>query len=141
MKILALLLILMPGISQAGAISQLGEGDPLKLVFVEMKYLYQAGMEIQQQYTVKDDPIQMMQCKGQYDFILTRARSMIGTAGQIEDLALRDKVIDASWHAYACASCMKPASSCEPVPGNLEFIKQEILDREAAATDIEAMEQ
>ncbi len=140
MKILALLLMVIPGISQAGAISQLGEGDPLKLVFVEMKYLYQAGMEIQQQYTVKDDPIQMMQCKGQYDFILTRARSMIGTAGQIEDLALRDKVIDASWHAYACASCMKPASSCDPVPENLEFIKQEILDREAAVTDVEATE-
>ncbi|MEX1199505.1 MAG: hypothetical protein WEB02_01830 [Methylophaga sp.] len=140
MKIWALLLMLIPGISQAGAISQLGEGDPLKLVFVEMKYLYQAGMEIQQQYTVKDDPIQMMQCKGQYDFILTRARSMIGTAGQIEDLALRDKVLDASWHAYACASCMKPASSCDPVPENLEFIKQEILDREAAANDSETTE-
>ncbi len=141
MKIWALLLMLITGISQAGAISQLGEGDPLKLVFVEMKYLYQAGMEIQQQYTVKDDPIQMMQCKGQYDFILTRARSMIGTAGQIEDLELRDKVIDASWHAYACASCMKPASSCDPVPENLEFIKQEIIDREASATKSETTEQ
>ncbi len=141
MKIWALLLMLIPGISQAGAISQLGEGDPLKLVFVEMKYLYQAGMEIQQQYTDKDDPIQMMQCKGQYDFILTRARSMIGTAGQIENQALRDKVIDASWHAYACASCMKPASSCDPVPENLEFIKQEILDQEATASDSEATEQ
>lgn len=141
MKIWTLLLMLIPGISQAGAISQLGEGDPLKLVFVEMKYLYQAGMEIQQQYTEKDDPIQMMQCKGQYDFILTRARSMIGTAGQIEDSALRDKVIDASWHAYACASCMKPASSCDPVPENLEFIKQEILDQDAADKESEATEQ
>ena len=131
MKIWAILMLLLPGISQAGAISQLGEGDPLKLVFVEMKYLYQAGVEIQQQYTDKEDPIQMMQCKGQYDYILTRARSMIGTAGQIEDPALRDKVIDASWHAYACASCMKPASSCDPVPDNIEFIKQEILSREA----------
>lgn len=135
MKLWTLLFLLIPSLSQAGAISQLGEGDPLKLVFVEMRYLYQAGMEINQQFTDNEDPIQMMQCKGQYDFILTRARSMIGTAGQIEDPELRDKVIDASWHAYACASCMKPASSCDPVPENLEFIKQEILSREAAEAD------
>lgn len=137
MKIWAMLFMLIPGISHSGATSQLGEGDPLKLVFIEMKYLYQAGLEIHQQYTDSENPIQMMQCKGQYDYILTRARSMIGTAGQIEDQDLRDKVIDASWHAYACASCRTPANSCDPVPENLEFIKQEILAREAANIDSE----
>jgi hypothetical protein len=137
MKLWTLLFLFIPGLSQAGAVSQLGEGDPLKLVYVEMKYLYQAGLEIHQQYTDPEDPIQMMQCKGQYDYILTRARSLIGTAGQIEDEALSDKVVDAGWHAYACASCRTPASSCDPVPDNIEFIKQEILSREAAKAELD----
>lgn len=140
MKLWAMLFLFIPGIGQAGAISQLGEGDPLKLVFIEMKYLYQVGLEIHQNYTDSENPIEMMQCKGMYDYILTRARSMIGTAGQIQDQVLRDKVIDASWHAYACASCRTPASSCDPVPDNIEFIKQEILSREAAASNSENTE-
>lgn len=135
MKRWALFFLLIPALSNAGAVSQLGEGDPLKLVYVEMQYLYQAGLEIHQQYTDTEDPIQMMQCKGMYDYILTRARSMIGTAGQIEDLELRDKVIDASWHAYACASCRTPATSCDPIPENLEFIKHEIISREPTETE------
>ncbi|AFJ01417.1 hypothetical protein Q7C_238 [Methylophaga frappieri] len=132
MRYLIIGLLSWPSLLYAGAVSQLGEGDPLKLVYVEMQYLYRAGLEINQKYTNQNDPIQMMQCKGQYDFILTRARSMIGTAGQIKEPLLRDKVIDASWHAYACASCMKPVSNCDPVPENLEMIKNAILEQEEA---------
>lgn len=121
----------------AGAISQLGEGDPLKLVFVEMQYLYRAGLEIHQQFSDSENMAEMSQCKGQYGYILTRARSLIGTAGQLEKGPLRDDVIDAGWHAYACASCTTAASSCDAVPGNIKMIKHAIQEREAASNSVD----
>jgi len=132
----AILFTLLLGLSSqsyAGAVSQLGEGDPLRLVFVEMQYLYRAGVEIHEQFPDPEDRMQMSYCKGQYGYILTRARSLIGTAGQMEKGELRDKVLDAGWQVYACASCNTPASSCDPVPENLEMIKSAIL--EGAATE------
>lgn len=122
------LLMLFAANTHAGAVSQLGEGEPLNLVYIEMKYLYQVGTEIHSQYD-HTEPMDVRQCKNMNGYILTRARSMIGTAGQIKDPALRDEVIDASWQAYACASCEKPVSACEPVPGHLEDIKAEIKSR------------
>lgn len=129
MKIIySALLMLFTANTHAGAVSQLGEGEPLNLVYIEMKYLYQVGTEIHSQYD-HTDPMDVRQCKNMNGYILTRARSMIGTAGQIKDPALRDEVIDASWQAYACASCEQPVSTCEPVPGHLEDIKAEIKSR------------
>lgn len=131
-SILLTLLFGLSSQSHAGAVSQLGEGDPLRLVFVEMQYLYRAGIEIHEQFTDPEDPIQMSYCKGQYNYILTRARSLIGTAGQMEKGELRDKVLDAGWQVYACASCNTPASSCDPVPENIEMIKQAIQQKESS---------
>lgn len=136
-SILFSLLLGLSSQSYAGAVSQLGEGDPLRLVFVEMQYLYQAGLEIHKQYNDPEDIMQMRFCRGQYGYILTRARSLIGTAGQMEKGELRDKVIDAGWDVYACASCTTPANSCDPVPSNIEMIKQAIQQRQAADTSAE----
>lgn len=126
----AILLLMTTGVN-AGAISQLGEGEPLNLVYTEMRYLLQVGTEIHQQYDTSK-PMEVRQCKNMNGYILTRARSMIGTAGQIKDEKLRDEVLDASWQAYACASCDQPATACEPVPGHIEAIKTEIKSRAAA---------
>ncbi|THF54770.1 MAG: hypothetical protein E8F57_05445, partial [Methylophaga nitratireducenticrescens] len=59
---LILLLLAAPLLANAGAVSQLGTGDPLKLVYQEMLYQYQVGLELHQQYDFKQ-PIDVMQCK------------------------------------------------------------------------------
>lgn len=136
MKLILSALLLFTSAIQAGAVSQLGEGEPLNLVYTEMRYLYQVGTEIHSQYD-NTKPMDVRQCKNMNGYILTRARSMIGTAGQIKDPELRDKVIDASWQAYACASCEQPASTCDAVPDHIESIKAEIKSRAASDKPVE----
>ncbi|EMR12851.1 hypothetical protein MPL1_08322 [Methylophaga lonarensis MPL] len=116
------LLLMFPLLAQAGAVSQLGTGDPLRLVYVEMQYLYQTGMQIKQQYNF-DDPMQQMQCQRQHGYILARASSLVGTAGQVPE-PHRDRVIDAGWYAYACVRCSGDISHCEKLPEEMAFIRE-----------------
>lgn len=124
------ILLFSPVLANAGAISQLGTGDPLKLVYMEMLYQYQVGLEIHQQYDFKQ-PIDVMQCKNQYGYIQTRARSMVGTANQVEE-DIRSEVIDAAWFALNCSRCGSAADSCDPVPEKLEFLKSKLEAKQKA---------
>lgn len=121
---LMLLLLCSPIMAHAGAISQLGTGDPLKLVYQEMLYQYRVGLELHQLYDFKQ-PIDVLQCKSQHGYIQTRAKSMVGTANQVEE-AIRSEVIDAAWFALNCSRCGSPVDSCDAVPEKLEFIKSQL---------------
>jgi hypothetical protein len=103
---LILLLLCSPLLANAGAVSQLGTGDPLKLVYQEMLYQY----------------------------IQTRARSMVGTAKQVEE-EIRSDVIDAAWFALNCSRCGSAADSCDPVPEKLEFIKLQLEAKQKARAE------
>ena len=119
-KLFALLLFF-PVFAHAGAVSQLGTGDPLRLVYVEMQYLYQTGLQIKQQYDFSD-PMQQVQCQRQHGYILARASSLVGTAGQVPE-PHRDRVVDAGWYAFACVRCGGDISHCEKLPEEMDFIK------------------
>ncbi len=133
MKLKIILLLLCSPLAQAGAISQLGTGDPLKLVYQEMLYQYQVGLELHQQYDFKQ-PLDVMQCKNQHGYIQTRGRSMVGTAKQVEE-EIRSEVIDSAWFALNCSRCGSPADSCDAVPDKLEFIKSQLEAKQKARTE------
>lgn len=130
---LILLLLCSPLLANAGAVSQLGTGDPLKLVYQEMLYQYQVGLQLHKQYDFKQ-PIDVMQCKNQHGYIQTRARSMVGTAKQVEE-EIRSDVIDAAWFALNCSRCGSAADSCDPVPEKLEFIKLQLEAKQKARAE------
>lgn len=123
------LVLLFPLWAHAGAVSQLGTGDPLRLVYVEMQYLYQTGMQIKQQYDFSD-PMQQLQCQRQHGYILTRASSLVGTAGQVPE-PHRGRVLDAGWQAFACVRCAGDISQCEKIPEEMEFIKELLTNPQA----------
>ena len=128
---LLLLLFCSPVLANAGAISQLGTGDPLKLVYQEMLYQYQVGLELHQLYDY-NDPMQVFHCQNEHGYIQTRGRSMVGTSNQVEE-AIRSQVIDAAWFALNCSRCGSPADSCDPVPNHLEFVKTQLEAKQKAA--------
>jgi len=129
---LFLLLFCSPILVNAGAISQLGTGDPLKLVYQEMLYQYQVGLELHQLYDFKQ-PLDVLQCQRQHGYIQTRARSMVGTANQVEE-EIRSQVIDAAWFALNCSRCGSAADSCDSVPEHLEFVKSQLEAKQKAKT-------
>lgn len=101
---------------------QLYSGDSMQKLYMEMHYLYQAGIGIHQQFPDTSDRAQLKACTSEHGYIGTRAKSTVGIANRLEHPA-KDELINAAWRALNCAKCSSPMSSCEQTPEDLKNIK------------------
>lgn len=100
--------------------------DSLQKLYSELHYLNQVGREIHQKYDdkLKQDPLQIRYCEGEYGYIETRAKATIGIANRL-DSPNKDEYIATGWKAYECISCTGDISTCDAIPPTLETIKTE----------------
>ncbi len=102
-------------------------GDSLQKIYLEMRYLYQIGIDIHQRYDF-NDPVQFSQCKFEVGHNSTRAKNLIGATNRIE-YSDKKALIKSAWEVYACSSCGSDISSCEMIPDQLKqlrsYIKQQ----------------
>jgi len=96
--------------------------DSLRKIYLEMRFLYQLGVNIHQKYDL-NDRAQINQCISQEGYNATRARALIGATNRIE-YPDKKMLVDAAWAAYSCASCKGDGSICDTIPGYLKNIKQ-----------------
>lgn len=96
-------------------------GDSLQKLYLEMKYLYQTGVDIHLRYDPTDRE-QLKACTNEHGYISTRAKSLVGIANRLNHPA-KEKLIDAAWQAYSCVKCSSSMSSCEAIPEELKKIK------------------
>lgn len=96
-------------------------GDSLNKVYLEMRYLYQIGIDIHQRYDLTD-PAQINACQFEVGHNSTRAKNLIGATNRIE-YPERKVLIDAAWAVYACASCGNDGSRCDEVAGQLKQLR------------------
>jgi hypothetical protein len=120
MKPIYLVLALLIG-STANA-GQQYSGDSIQKLYMEMQYLYQAGIGIHQQFPTTTDRAELKACTSEYGYIGTRAKATVGIANRLEHSA-KEALIDAAWRALNCAKCSSPMSSCDPLPDDLKNIK------------------
>jgi hypothetical protein len=101
-------------------------GDTLQKLYSELHYLNQVGREIHEQYDakLKEDPMQIRYCEGEYSYIETRAKATIGIANRL-DSPHKEEYIATGWKAYECISCNGDVSKCDAIPPTLETIKDE----------------
>ncbi len=109
-------------------------GDSLQKLYLEMRYLHQAGVGIHQKYDPSDS-VQMKACDSEHGYIGTRARAAVGIANRLEHPAKED-FIQAAWQAYSCIKCTSPMSSCEALPNELKKIK-DIMAKEYQEQNLE----
>jgi hypothetical protein len=102
-------------------------GDSLGKIYLEMRYLYELGLDIHEHYDLSDRE-QVGLCKFETGHNGTRARNLIGAVNRI-DYPDKQVLIDAAWATYACSSCKKDASVCDTIPEQLDNIKK-ILESE-----------
>jgi len=103
-------------------------GDSMQKFYMEMQYLYQAGIGIHQQFPDTSERAQLKSCTSEYGYIGTRARATVGIANRLEHPA-KDEFVNAAWRALTCAKCSSPVSSCEPLPDDLKFIKNTMAEQ------------
>jgi hypothetical protein len=120
MKPIYLVLALLLG-STANA-GQQYSGDSIQKLYMEMQYLYQAGIGIHQQFPTTTDRAELKACTSEYGYIGTRAKATVGIANRLEHPA-KEELINAAWRALSCAKCSSPLSSCDPLPDDLKNIK------------------
>lgn len=120
MKSISLVLTLLFSISANAG--QQYSGDSMQKLYMEMQYLYQAGIGIHQQYPSTTDRAQLKACTSEHGYIGTRAKSTVGIANRMEHPA-KVELVNAAWRALSCAKCSSPMSSCEQTPEDLKNIK------------------
>jgi hypothetical protein len=120
MKSIFLVLALL--FASAANAGQQYSGDSIQKLYMEMHYLYQAGVGIHQQYPDTTDRAQLKACSSEHGYIGTRAKATVGIANRLEHPA-KDELINAAWQALTCAKCSSPMSSCDPLPDDLKNIK------------------
>ena len=95
--------------------------DSLRKIYLEMRYLYQLGLDIHQRYDFNDRE-QIGKCNFEVGHNSTRAKSLIGSVNRI-DYPDKEQLIDAAWAAYTCSSCKGDGKICDSIPEQLEKIK------------------
>ena len=121
-----LLLFIAPTSSFAGGPVSPYSGDSLHKYYVELHYLYETGLAINQQYD-HSDKTTLKACQEEWGFISTRAKTLIGIANRINH-PNKDELIATGWAALGCVRCTKDETACEPIPNTLEKVKQELLE-------------
>lgn len=105
-------------------------GDSLNKIYLEMRYLYQIGIDIHQRYDLTD-PLQINACELEVGHNSTRAKGLIGAANRIE-YPDKEALIDTAWAVYACSSCIADGSSCDMVPSQMKQLRSYIKDQQAS---------
>lgn len=108
-------------------------GDSLSKVYLEMRYLYQIGIDIHQRYDLTD-PIQVNACEFDVGHNSTRAKGLIGATNRIE-YPDKEALIDTAWAVYACASCDTDGSSCDVVPDQLKQLRSFIKNQQTQQSE------
>ncbi|MBL1319823.1 MAG: hypothetical protein COA63_002005 [Methylophaga sp.] len=102
-------------------------GDSLRKIYLEMRYLYQIGIDIHQRYDFSD-PAQISACNFEVGHNSTRAKNLIGATNRIE-YPDKKALIDSAWAVYACSSCKGDASACVAIPEQLKQIRSIINEQ------------
>ncbi len=121
-----LLLVISSTVAFAGGQVSPYSGDSLHKYYVELHYLYETGLTIHQQYDTSDKTT-LKACQGEWGFISTRAKTLIGIANRLNH-PNKKELIASGWAALGCVKCTTEVSVCEPIPATLEKVKQELLD-------------
>jgi hypothetical protein len=98
--------------------------DSLRKIYLEIRYLYQLGVDIHQRYDFNDRE-QIGKCKFEVGHNATRAKGLIGSVNRI-DYPEKEQLIEAAWAAYSCSSCGGDGKVCDSIPEQLDIIKQVI---------------
>ena len=122
---LCLLIVLLISLTAHAASTY--SGDSLRKVYLEMRYLYQIGIDIHQRYDFTD-PAQVNACNFEVAHNATRAKNLIGATNRIE-YPDKEALIDSAWAVYACASCKGDASACDAIPEQLKQIRSIIQEQ------------
>jgi hypothetical protein len=120
---LAALLVIVTSVHAASTYS----GDSLQKIYLEMRYLYQIGIDIHQRYDF-NDPMQFGQCKFEVGHNATRAKNLIGATNRIE-YPDKKALIESAWAVYACSSCGSDVSSCDTISEQLKQLRNYIKEQ------------
>lgn len=97
-------------------------GDSIQKLYLEMQYLYRAGVGIHQQFPDITDRSLLKACTSEHGYIGTRAKALVGIANRLER-SDKEELVNASWRALTCAKCSSSMSSCDLVQADLKIIK------------------
>jgi hypothetical protein len=100
--------------------------DSLQKLYAELHYLNEVGREIHLKYDdkIKQDPLQLRYCMGEYGYIDSRAKATIGIANRLPS-EHQQTYISTGWKAYQCIECTGDVSACEAIPPTLKLIEEE----------------
>lgn len=126
----ALLQIILLLVSVSAYATSSYSGDSLNKVYLEMRYLYQIGIDIRQRYDLTN-PAQISACQFEVGHNSTRAKNLIGATNRIE-YSEKKALIDAAWAVYACASCgTADGSHCNEITDQMKQLRSFIKDSQA----------
>ena len=117
----------------AFAMNSTYSGDSLTKLYAELHYLHEVGQEIHQKYDEKlaENPAQIQFCKGEYNYLLGRAKAAVGMANRLFS-EHKDEYVSAAWKALECVSCQGDVNSCDAVPPALKTMEEEYKASKAA---------